>query len=67
MIRAFFLLPVTVTYVVVLFSRPRVMWGTQEMLWPVSPRAMTGSATPRVQALATPKKDFQAGTVHDNR
>ncbi|XP_076461201.1 sperm microtubule associated protein 2-like isoform X2 [Babylonia areolata] len=46
---------------------PRVMWGTQEMLWPVSPNAMNGSATPRVQALATPKKDFQAGTVHEGR
>ncbi|KAL8579019.1 hypothetical protein ACOMHN_035958 [Nucella lapillus] len=46
---------------------PRVMWGTQEMLWPVSPNAMNGSATPRVEALATPKKDFQKGTVHDGR
>lgn len=37
------------------------------MMWPVSPHAMNGSATPRVAALATPKRDFQAGTVHDNR
>ena len=47
--------------------RPRVMWGTQEMMWPVSPNAMTGSATPRVKTLATPKKDFQAGTVYEGR
>ncbi|KAK7110187.1 sperm microtubule associated protein 2-like isoform X2 [Littorina saxatilis] len=46
---------------------PQVRWGTQEMLWPVSPRAMQGSATPRICALSTPKKDFQAGTVHYNR
>jgi hypothetical protein len=43
------------------------MWGTQEMIWPVSPNAMKGSATQRVKFLAVPKKDFQYGTINHGR
>ncbi|XP_061171605.1 sperm microtubule associated protein 2-like isoform X1 [Saccostrea echinata] len=35
---------------------PNVMWGTQEMLWPVNPNIQ--KANDRVEQLATPKKDF---------
>lgn len=46
---------------------PNVMWGTQAMIWPVSPQALKGSASQRTQVLATPKKDFKAGTVNQSR
>lgn len=35
---------------------PNVMWGTQEMLWPLNPNIQ--KASERVEQLATPKKDF---------
>nr|XP_022341442.1 testicular haploid expressed gene protein-like isoform X9 [Crassostrea virginica] len=35
---------------------PNVMWGTQEMLWPVNTNIQ--KASERVEQLATPKKDF---------
>lgn len=38
---------------------PNVMWGTQEMMWPVS-RSIP-DATDRVKTLASPKKNFQTG------
>lgn len=38
---------------------PNVMWGTQEMMWPVS-RSIP-DATDRVKSLASPKKNFQTG------
>lgn len=40
---------------------PRVMWGTQNMLWPVTEAAKGAEATGRVMNLASPKKDFQSG------
>nr|KAG5709378.1 hypothetical protein BaRGS_029227 [Batillaria attramentaria] len=46
---------------------PKVHWGTQEMMWPVSPRALRGRASPRVTYLATPKKNFQEGTEFAHR
>ncbi|XP_025094870.1 testicular haploid expressed gene protein-like isoform X2 [Pomacea canaliculata] len=46
---------------------PSVMWGTQQMIWPVSPHALSGQASPRVQYLATPKRNFQEGTIYENR
>ncbi|XP_076470490.1 sperm microtubule associated protein 2-like isoform X2 [Babylonia areolata] len=41
--------------------RPQVRWGTQEPMYPLSAGAMHGHATPRIQELATPKRNFQAG------
>ncbi|XP_048744397.1 testicular haploid expressed gene protein-like isoform X2 [Ostrea edulis] len=38
---------------------PNVMWGTQEMLWPINPNIQ--KASDRVEQLATPKKDFSTG------
>lgn len=38
------------------YISPNVMWGTQEMLWPLNPNIQ--KASERVEQLATPKKDF---------
>ncbi|XP_013385150.1 testicular haploid expressed gene protein-like isoform X2 [Lingula anatina] len=40
---------------------PRVLWGTQDMLWPISADALKTQATARVIQLANPKKNFQTG------
>ncbi|XP_074641122.1 sperm microtubule associated protein 2-like isoform X1 [Tubulanus polymorphus] len=40
---------------------PRVMWGTQDMLWTVSENAKKAEPSPRVLQLAEPKKDFMTG------
>ncbi|XP_064631746.1 sperm microtubule associated protein 2-like [Lineus longissimus] len=40
---------------------PRVMWGTQDMLWPVTGAARSAEASGRVVELASPKKVFQTG------
>ncbi|XP_060068569.1 testicular haploid expressed gene protein-like [Ylistrum balloti] len=45
---------------------PNVMWGTQEMLWPISQEAKEATPTDRVVNLATPKKNFQTG-MHAGR
>ncbi|XP_069139448.1 sperm microtubule associated protein 2-like isoform X2 [Argopecten irradians] len=45
---------------------PNVMWGTQEMLWPISQEAKEAAPTERVINLATPKKNFQTG-MHAGR
>ena len=42
--------------IVLLIISPNVMWGTQEMLWPVNTNIQ--KASERVEQLATPKKDF---------
>ena len=52
----------TFTFVV----RPRVMWGTQDMLTPVSPQALKGKASPRTQELAKPKRINRRGAEDDN-
>ncbi|OWF51412.1 testicular haploid expressed gene protein-like isoform X2 [Mizuhopecten yessoensis] len=45
---------------------PNVMWGTQEMLWPIRPEAKEATPTERVINLSTPKKNFQTG-MHAGR
>ena len=45
---------------------PTQTWGTQETIWPLSQAAKTAQATPRLEDLATPKKNFQTG-VHSGR
>ncbi|KAL8560381.1 hypothetical protein ACOMHN_006112 [Nucella lapillus] len=45
----------------------RLMYGTQDSLWPMSPYAMAATPSPRTQTLARPKKNFQIGTVHEGR
>jgi len=45
---------------------PKQTWGTQETIWPLSNAAKNASATPRLEDLATPKKNFQTG-VHVGR
>lgn len=45
---------------------PNQNWGTQETIWPLSKSAMQASATPRLEDLATPKRNFQTG-VHVSR
>ncbi|RMX47825.1 hypothetical protein pdam_00008552, partial [Pocillopora damicornis] len=36
-----------------------IVWGNQDMMWPISRGALTANASGRLMALATPKKDFQ--------
>lgn len=40
---------------------PRVQWGTQETLWPVTQEALQASTTPRLEELSEAKKNFQEG------
>jgi len=40
---------------------PTQTWGTQESMWPLSSAAKAATATPRLEDLATPKKNFQTG------
>ena len=35
------------------------MWGNQEPITPIPPGALTAVASPRIEQLAEPKKDFQ--------
>jgi len=37
---------------------PRVQWGTQETLWPITKSALEANPSPRLEMLATPKKNF---------
>ncbi|XP_064004663.1 sperm microtubule associated protein 2-like [Pogoniulus pusillus] len=39
-------------------SDPRLVWGNQETIWPLSRGAVTARLLPRTAALAKPKKDF---------
>merc|ERR1712050_213857 len=39
------------------------MCGTQDMLWPVPSSAKRAEATPRLQELSRPKKNFQTGNM----
>ncbi|KAJ8317619.1 hypothetical protein KUTeg_005523 [Tegillarca granosa] len=40
---------------------PNVMWGTQEMLWPIPKKSLQAEASQRITELSTPKKNFQTG------
>ncbi|XP_075276233.1 sperm microtubule associated protein 2-like isoform X1 [Opisthocomus hoazin] len=37
---------------------PRLVWGNQETIWPLSRRAAAARLSPRIVALAKPKQDF---------
>ena len=41
------------------FNRPRLIWGNQDPMRPISSAAMNAAASARVSDLATPKKNFQ--------
>ncbi|XP_078589070.1 sperm microtubule associated protein 2-like [Branchiostoma floridae x Branchiostoma japonicum] len=40
---------------------PKLVWGNQDHLWPMSPTALRASATPRLERLALSKRNFQTG------
>ncbi|XP_063963776.1 sperm microtubule associated protein 2-like isoform X1 [Lytechinus pictus] len=39
---------------------PKLEWGNQDTMWPVSRGAMTATATPRMEELSSPKKNFRS-------
>lgn len=41
------------------FNRPRLVWGNQDPMRPISSAAMNATVSARVNDLATPKKNFQ--------
>ena len=41
------------------FNRPRLVWGNQDPMRPISSAAMNATVSARVSDLATPKKNFQ--------
>lgn len=41
---------------------PKLEWGNQEMMWPVSDAALNADSTPRLENLATPKKNFRSAS-----
>ena len=43
-----------------LFFSPKLEWGNQEMMWPVSDAALKAEPTERLERLATPKKNFRS-------
>ncbi|KAI8483020.1 hypothetical protein Bbelb_391760 [Branchiostoma belcheri] len=40
---------------------PKLVWGNQDHLWPLSPTALRASASPRLERLALSKRNFQTG------
>ncbi|KAL3864484.1 hypothetical protein ACJMK2_006163 [Sinanodonta woodiana] len=40
---------------------PNLMWGTQEMMWPIKDTTKNAEASERLRLLAEPKKDFLTG------
>jgi len=36
-----------------------IVWGNQDMMWPISRAALSANSSERLMTLATPKKDFQ--------
>ncbi|CAL1530976.1 unnamed protein product [Lymnaea stagnalis] len=41
-------------------SRPSQRWGNQEPIWPINRAAISATPSPRVNELASPKKNFQS-------
>ncbi|XP_076813069.1 sperm microtubule associated protein 2-like isoform X1 [Clavelina lepadiformis] len=46
---------------------PKLYWGDQDMMWPISDATLTARPTQRLIQLAVAKKNFQHGTNRENR
>jgi len=42
--------------------RPKLYWGNQDVMWPVSKETLNARPTARLIQLATAKKNLQLGT-----
>ncbi|CAH1259320.1 THEGL [Branchiostoma lanceolatum] len=40
---------------------PKLIWGNQDHMWPLSPTALKAPASPRLERLALSKRNFQTG------
>nr|XP_009861409.1 testicular haploid expressed gene protein-like isoform X1 [Ciona intestinalis] len=46
---------------------PKLYWGDQDMMWPISPQTLNARPTQRLMQLAASKRNFQFGTKQVNR